>query len=131
MAPIDNAAVNTAEKTAATTAFATTTRVRFGMAANVVRIIPLRYSPVIVIADSTISTGTPNTATPRAARSGDRLAAPYADDPCSAATPRPSTAAAMHDHSGERMVDSLMRSALSAERPWVIGSPSGIRPHRR
>ena len=59
--------------TAATTAFATSTSVRFGVAMNVVRIIPLRYSPVTVIDASTISTGTPNTATPIAAFSAAAL----------------------------------------------------------
>src|SRR4029453_16152907 len=63
------AAAYTAEKSAATTAFATNTRVRFGVAMNVMRIMPPRYSPVTVIAASTISTGTPNTATPVAALS--------------------------------------------------------------
>ena len=117
-----------AEKTAATTAFATTTRVRFGLAANVIRIIPLRYSPVIIIDDSTMRTGTPNTATPSAAFSGGSPAAPYAEDPCSIATARLSTAAAMPDHSGERMVESLMRSELMAA---VTGSPPGTRRHPR
>ena len=45
-------------------------RVRSGVAMNVVRIRPVRCSPVIVNADSIISTGTPNIATPMAARSG-------------------------------------------------------------
>ncbi len=66
----------TAENAAATTAFAINTDVRFGVTMNVVRIIPLRYSPVTVIAARIISTGTPNTATPVAALSGGSCAAP-------------------------------------------------------
>jgi hypothetical protein len=37
---------------------------------NVARIKPLRYSPVIVMAERIISSGTPNVPTPMAARSG-------------------------------------------------------------
>ena len=70
MATITVTAAHPPEKTAATTAFATSTSVRFGVAMNVVRIIPLRYSPVTVIEARIISTGTPNTATPMAAFSG-------------------------------------------------------------
>ena len=61
---------HTEENAAHTTAFAVSTCVRFGVASKVVRISPLRYSPVIVIEDSTIRTGTPNTATPSAALKG-------------------------------------------------------------
>ena len=79
---------------------------------NVVRIMPLRYSPVTVIAARTISTGTPNTATPIAAFSGGSGAAPYAVDPCSAARPMLSTATAAAVHNTDRVVDSLIRSAV-------------------
>ena len=75
-AAIVSAAAYTAENIAATTAFAINTRVRFGVAMNVVRIIPLRYSPVTVIAARIISTGTPNTATPVAVLSGGSDDAP-------------------------------------------------------
>src|ERR1700682_2269168 len=64
------------ENAAATTALATSTSVRLGVAMNVVRIVPLRYSPVTVIDARTISTGTPNTATPIAAFSGGSEAGP-------------------------------------------------------
>ena len=96
---------------AATTAFATSTNVLLGVAMNVVRIMLLRYSPVTVIAARTISTGTPNTATPVAAFSDGSGAAPYAVDPCSAARPMLSTATAAAVHSTDRVVDSLIRSA--------------------
>jgi hypothetical protein len=75
-APITIRAVFTPENAAATMAFAANTRLRLGVAMNVVRIIPLRYSPVTVIAARTMSTGTPNTATPVAAFSGGSGAAP-------------------------------------------------------
>src|SRR5262245_43038572 len=106
-------AAYTAENSAAMVAFATNTRVRFGVAMNVVRIIPLRCSPVTVVAARTISTGTPNTATPVAAFSGGSGAAPYAVDPCSAARPMLSTATAAAVHSTDRVVDSLIRSESS------------------
>ena len=53
------------EKAAATMAFAINTQVRLGVARNVVRISPVRYSPVTVIDARIMSTGTPNTATER------------------------------------------------------------------
>src|ERR1700741_218083 len=112
-AAIVSAAAYTAENIAATTAFAINTKVRFGVAMNVVRIIPLRYSPVTVIAARIINTGTPNTATPVAAFSGGSGAAPYAVDPCSAARPMLSTATAPAVDSTDRVVDSLIRSASS------------------
>src|ERR1700759_2498788 len=67
-----------AENPSATIAFATSTVVLSGVAMNVVRIMPLRYSLVTVIAARTISTGTPNTATPIAALSRPSGAAPKA-----------------------------------------------------
>src|ERR1700742_1767902 len=107
-------AAYTAENSAAMVAFATSTDVRSGVAMNVVRIMPLRYSPVTVIAARTISTGTPNTTTPIAAFSGGSGAAPYAVDPCSAARPMLSPAPAAAVHSTDRVVESLIRSASSA-----------------
>src|ERR1700681_3396772 len=68
-------AAYTPQTTAATIAFATNTKLRFGVAMNVVRIMPLRYSPVTVIAARIISTGTPNTAAPIAAFPGGSGAA--------------------------------------------------------
>ena len=70
------AAVTTAENDAATMAFAATTTARCGVAAKVDRMVPLRYSPVTVSADTTISSGTANTATPIAACCGRMPAAP-------------------------------------------------------
>ena len=70
IAPSTIPAAHTPENRAATTAFAASTSVRFGVARNVVRTSPLRYSPVTVIDARIISTGTPNTATPIAAFSG-------------------------------------------------------------
>ena len=69
-------AAYTPENTAATTAFATSTRVRFGTAMNVVRISPLLYSLVTVSDARIISTGTPKMATPIAAFSGGRPPVP-------------------------------------------------------
>src|SRR4029453_18853840 len=102
-------AAYTAENADGIIAFATNTRVRFGVAMNVVRIMPLRYSPVTVIAARTINTGTPNTATPVATFSGGSGAAPYAVDACSAAIPMLSNATAPAVHSTDRVVDSLIR----------------------
>src|SRR5215213_2642894 len=126
MTPTTIAAAYTAEKTDVTVAFASKTAVRLGVAMNVVRIIPLRYSPVTVIAARIISTGTPKTAAPVAAFSGGSGAAPYAFAPCSAARPRLSTATASADHSTDRVVDNLMRSESSTPTA-LIGSPPGIR----
>ena len=70
-----------AENNDTTMALATSTSVRFGVAMNVVRIIPLRYSAVIVMDASTINTGTPNTAAPSAARSGPNGAPSWATTP--------------------------------------------------
>src|SRR5258705_3053551 len=125
-APTTIKAVYTPENRAVTTAFATNTRLRLGVAMNVVRIKPLRYSPVTVIAARTISTGTPNTATPRAAFSGGRGAAPYAADPWIAARPRLSPATATAVHTGDRVVDSLIRSA-SRRATELTGAPPGTR----
>src|SRR4029077_17960352 len=114
-------AAYTAENSAAIIAFATNTKVRLEVAMNVVRIMPLRYSPVTVIAARTISTGTPNTATPVAAFSGGSGAAPYAVEPCSAARPMLSTATTAAVHSTDLVVDSLIRSArISLRTPTAL-----------
>src|SRR5215211_3636789 len=81
MTPTTIAAAYNVEKADVTAALASSTAVRLGVAMNVVRIIPLRYSPVTVIAARMISTGTPNTAAPVAAFSGASGAAPYAFAP--------------------------------------------------
>ena len=80
---------------------------------NVVRIIPVRYSSVTVIAARIISTGTAKMATPTAARSGGSASLDSVAAGWTAAIPRLSTAATTADHSGDRVVDSLMRSACS------------------
>src|SRR6188472_415180 len=113
---IDAATITAAyapENTAATTALATSTSVRFGTAMNVVRISPLRYSLVTVSDDRIIRTGTPKTATPIAAFSGSSGPGPYTVEACIAASPRLSTATAIADHSGDLRVDSLMHSAFN------------------
>src|SRR3569833_1631118 len=96
------------ETSAATTAFATSTSVRFGTAANVVRMRPLRYSLVTLSADEVIITGTPNTTTPIAAFSDGTAPGPYAVDTKRAANPKHSTAIAAADHSSDLVVNSLM-----------------------
>src|SRR6476661_6061995 len=107
------------EKADATTAFAARSNDRFGTAMNVVRISPLRYSLVTVSADRIISTGTPKTTAPVAARSGDTAAA----------NPRLRAATAAADHAGERVVDSLMRSAFNTVTAFT-SAPGTARRHR-
>ena len=80
---------------------------------NVVRMDPVRCSPVIVSAGSIIGAGTPNVATPIAARSGATVLSASAVAAWIAANPRLTTTTASAVHSGERVVWSLMRLAVA------------------